>query len=900
MTNSEEIQSEQYTGNTPGLGTVRTSHQNINFQGQNIFKGNWGTALYVVNAIVNFQKSSASFVNNIGLQGGAVALVGSSTLIVGPHDYVFHNNSAYYQGGAIYVLLIDHFDIEVSQSCFIEYADDGDDVEIENIDHTDNEWKANITFTDNHILRGRAGCTIFATSLYSCQVINNGTKDQPEYVIVPPKVALKRRGIKINDHYVNCTYQVATDGAKFHNIIIGSAAPLMIIPGKEYSHNITATDDLGQDINNSVPFRVVIHDPNDPKQLSNDITPSTTYIEDKIQLMGKPNQTEHAVLRLHTLSARQIFIEANITLVECPPGFVLVNESRPRCVCNEKAPVGIFKCNLKEFHSHLLPGYWAGLVEGTPKLVTSTCPFCEYNVTSKSEFDIGLPQNYSELNKTICGNNRTGVVCGICQNNYTVHFHSPNFKCKSKEPFGCKLGWLFYILSEIIPVTVVFIIILLFNISFTSGTISSFILFSQLLVTLDINASGIIKFSYPVKHRLGEWAQGYLMLYGIFNLNFFNSEHLSFCIMTNASALDMIAFKYVTIFYTLILILSVIWIMNKCGGRCCGKFCRITTVKSSVVHGLSSFLVMCYTRCVQVSMNLLNPVHFNVEMDSGFTPQPRVWLNGNIKYFSNEHLPYAFPALFCLLTIGVLPPALLLCYPLLNKVTAFFGCDDVNINCLFCHKLSVSYLKPLLDSFQSCFRDNMRFFAGLYFLYRWIILLVYVVTHSYSIYYITIIGGLVGILALHAICQPYVKRSHNIIDILLLANLIIISCLSFYNYHRNHYLRGVKHSTTTPAAIVQLVLVYLPLIVLCAYILMIVCKTVKKRKKIVFSASDKLVPRRANRLREFIRTISEESDDSDEVELTHDQLMDEDVSFDENVCNYFKASGDTEMVLLNT
>ena len=60
-----------------------------------------------------------------------------------------------------------------------------------------------------------AGCTIFATSLFSCQVINNGTKDQPEYVILHPKEALTSRGIKI-DNNSNCTHQVATDGVKFH------------------------------------------------------------------------------------------------------------------------------------------------------------------------------------------------------------------------------------------------------------------------------------------------------------------------------------------------------------------------------------------------------------------------------------------------------------------------------------------------------------------------------------------------------------------------------------------------------------------------------------------------------------------------------------------------------------
>ena len=624
--------------------------------------------------------------------------------------------------------------------------------------------------------------------------------------------------------------------------------------------------------------------------------------------MGHPNQT--AILYLHTLSTRQIFIKINVTLVDCPPGFTLrtsyiihqdTNTSKPKCVCNTNAPVGIFKCDSELFHSHLLPGYWAGFLydarNQSLRLVTSTCPFCNYSKLSTSEYDIDLPQTESELNETICGETRTGIVCGNCQDNYTVHFHSPDFKCKGKDPVGCRLGWLFYLLSEIVPVTVVFIIVLVFNISFTSGTISGFVLFSQLLVTLDIDAGGIIKFSYSVKHSLNEWAQGYQMLYGFFNLNFFNTESLSFCIMTNATALDMLAFKYVTILYTLLLILSVIWVMNKCGGRCCGKYCRITTIRSSVVHGISSFLVMCYTQCVQVSMNLLNPVHFNVELDIEFNPPARVWLNGDIVYFSKEHLKYALPALFCLLTIGILPPALLLSYPLLNKVPEFFGCYDIKTNCLLCHKLSVSYLKPLLDSFQSCFKDNMRFFGGLYFLYRWIILLAFISTQSYSIYYISIIGGLVGILALHAVCQPYVKRGHNIIDTLLLANLIVISSLSFYNYHRNHYLRGVKHSTTTPAAKLQLVLIYLPLVVLGMYILMILCKMVKKRKMIV---SDKLVPKQANRLREFVRVMSTESEenDSDEVELCHDRLMDEDVDFDANSCDYFKANRDTEMTLL--
>ena len=80
-----------------------------------------------------------------------------------------------------------------------------------------------------------------------------------------------------------------------------------------------------------------------------------------------------------------------------------------------------------------------------------------------------------------------------------MHFHSPGFLYKLAEPVGSKLGWFFYLLSELVPVTAVFITVLVLNISFTSGTVNDFILFSQLLGTLDIDASGII--SLPESSR---------------------------------------------------------------------------------------------------------------------------------------------------------------------------------------------------------------------------------------------------------------------------------------------------------------------------------------------------------------------------------------------------------------
>ena len=90
---------------TYGFGTVYVSSYNVHFDHEGISKNNWGTSLYVVNGVIDFQNSNATFSNNTGLQGGALTLMGSSVMIVGPNTYKFKKNCAVYQGEAIYALV---------------------------------------------------------------------------------------------------------------------------------------------------------------------------------------------------------------------------------------------------------------------------------------------------------------------------------------------------------------------------------------------------------------------------------------------------------------------------------------------------------------------------------------------------------------------------------------------------------------------------------------------------------------------------------------------------------------------------------------------------------------------------------------------------------------------------
>ena len=836
---------------TPGIGTVYASLNNIHFRGHNHFENNTGTAIYMINGVIDCRNSSMTFINNTGIQGGALALIGSSIMNVGPNNYKFINNTAIHQGGAIYVVLTDITDFITSRSCFIQYYDKHGCTLSAN-------WKANITFIGNKAKDDTAGNAIYATSFHPCQVINEGNIKEPEYKFINNiSEVFSVRGIKFDDDPL-CP-QIATDGALFHT---SRPAPLVIIPGEKYHHKVTMTDDLGHLVNAFLSVAII--------ESTGISSGYYTLTGGEIELKGQPGH--NATLFMYTVSPRQKYIKMDVELAKCPPGFKL-NQTSLVCVCNAEAYSGLFKCDADTFQSYLHPGYWAGLMKthsNKQELVISFCLFCDYSLSMANESDlefVPLPQDYSKLSETVCGRSRTGIVCSMCQDNYTIHFHSPAYQCKPEGPSGCGWGWVFYILSELVPVTLVFIIVLGFNISFTSGTINGFILFIQLFQSLDVHASGTIVLPESIKHEIYDWTQSYQMIYGIFNLNFFNSESLSFCLWKGASALDMYAVKYVTILYTLLLIVAVIWIMKSCGGKCFGKFCRITSVKTSIIHGISTFLVISYAQCVKISLLLLMPANFSTDETTGFIPPARVWLNGELAYFSKGHLPYAIPAVFCLLTIGLFPPALLLAYPLLNKVLAAFGCENVS---LISHQISISSLKPLLDSIQGCFKDNFRFFAGLYFMYRWIILVIFMSPGVFGSYYTIVSAVLLFILTLHTICQPYTKRLHNITDTLLFANLLLINFLTSFNYisSRGHQKSKAKHGPMVLSSAVQLMLIYLPLVVMGVYILIALCKNIVKRgcEKLLVT----ILPKKANALKELVLGSSV----NDEDELIHDRLLD--------------------------
>ena len=476
----------------------------------------------------------------------------------------------------------------------------------------------------------------------------------------------------------------------------------------------------------------------------------------------------------------------------CAPGF----GGNP-CQCRASEYTGLLKCDSER--AYVIHGNWVGECEnGT--LCTGNCPsgFCSYNTSINY---CRLPGTMSELDEYICGDTRTGVLCGECQRGFSVSYHSYFFVCTPDE--YCEYGWLLYIVSELLPLIIFFIIVVVFNISFTSGAINSFILFAQLHDSLAIRGDGVIHVSSLRRYFISTSE----FFYRFFNFDFFSVEELSFCLWRGATTLDAIAFKYVTVVSGLMLMLICVYVMNSSRVKRCFTCLRPTTLRSSLIHGLSAFFVMCYSQCARVSLQILTPTDLSKQRNEYV--KTVVYRSGQLSMFEPVHLKYAVPAVFFSCTLLLLPPLVLLLYPLLGKSLAFLGLNE--------SKLAgyISRLVPmqLLDTFQSSFRDEVRFFAGFYFLYRVIILAAFSFSHSISEFYCILEVLLIGISALHAIVQPHKKRIHNVVDVLLFANLAAINVLSLLNYHKATLGRPNSHFVKF-SFFFQVVLIYLPLVCL--------------------------------------------------------------------------------------
>ena len=564
---------------------------------------------------------------------------------------------------------------------------------------------------------------------------------------------------------------------------------ITLFPGLSYYLPLVVTDSQGNAVSN-IPYEASVSKTSDGRA---EVESAFKYVSNNtISVTGKPN--ESTILQLDSLST-DISLLMEITLAECPPGYIL--DGSYACKCRAATYYGILTCDIE---AYILYGIWMGICNDSSSLCTSDCSigYCTYNTSySESELYEPMPLNTSKLDRYICRPNRTGTLCGQCRDGHSVYFNSWLFECGRND--YCHLGALFFVLSTIIPLTIIFLAITLLDTNFASGW-HGFMLFSQMVNILKvIYANGTIRFTSIPFHLLN-WL---MFIYSFFNLEVFNIDQLSFCIWEGASALDILMIKLGSILYALALVIFTVFILKQY--RLAKYFPCLSWRRYSVINGISAFFILCYAHCAKSCFQVLDSSCLFDQND--YCSRRVVFYTGNTNLLEGAHIKYAVVAIIFLIFIVVFPPILLLFYPLFFQILKLCHLSESRAAIYLWKLMPIQ----LLDSFQSSFKDNYRSFAGLYFVYRTFALIVYSFTKNLTQYYTAVEIEIMFIIFIHAMFQPYKKRVHNIIDLLLFFNLALINGISLYIYVLYTQSKDGVESDTPFWIAVQSILLFIPL-----------------------------------------------------------------------------------------
>ena len=461
--------------------------------------------------------------------------------------------------------------------------------------------------------------------------------------------------------------------------------------------------------------------------------------------------------------------------------------------------------NCVDFHTNIIRcfrngkylrvGFCATFDHNSEITSVALCPYLKPNYSNVMSYNrythyIPLPENISKLNDYMCGPmNRKGRVCSECMDGYGPAVMSVGFDIQCSNCTGTWYGVPLFLFLEFFPTTVFYFISLLFQLNITSGAITCFILYSQVVVIAydritagDIYDVTDIMFTADANSKLID--KILLTVYDVWNLRFFRYLIPPFCVSSRLKSIHLAYLSYISVIYPLCLIVAT-WLCVELYDRnfkplvyffrplvrCLVRVRRSWNTRSDLINVFASFFLLSFSKVLFQFIFLLTYQKIFLVSDSNFLGESlMVQYDLSVPYGSNEHIAFAVPSvLFCFILI-VLPTLLLILYPFRIFRAILSKC-----------KLDGIALNTFVEKFYGCYRNgldggkDMRSFAGLYFVVRIMLLIPNVIGSWLHIsqddpYYLrNVIFTFTAVLV--ALCRPYKVAYMNIMDTLLLVHL---------------------------------------------------------------------------------------------------------------------------------
>ena len=411
-----------------------------------------------------------------------------------------------------------------------------------------------------------------------------------------------------------------------------------------------------------------------------------------------------------------------IKLTACPAGFDLFRQ-KGACYCDPILYPYVTSCNLNDETILRPANSWVFASKVNHKY--------EYKVSKACPYNHCLPHSsYLNLSKpdSQCQYHRTGLLCGQCQQGLSTIFGSS--QCKE-----CSNFYLFIIIPIAVAGVVLVMMLFIFNLTVTSGTINTFIFYVNII---SINYS----IFFPECHTIDCLLLSLSNLDLGFEMCFYNGMDGYF------KGLLQLVFPLYLIFIAFVLIIA---------SRHSATIQRMTSQRA--LHVLATLFLLSYTKFLLTVCQVLFFYSEIIHLPSKHTTL--VWsLDVSVKLFGAKFLI-----------------AFLICLAIFIILLHF------NILLLFARQLLrfkyINTFKPLLDAYFGPYKDKFFYCTGLQLIVR-------ILFFGLSAFHrnVNLISGIIVLgllLCLQGLIHPFKSMYKNIQEALVILNLQAVYALALYS-----------------------------------------------------------------------------------------------------------------------
>ena len=404
-----------------------------------------------------------------------------------------------------------------------------------------------------------------------------------------------------------------------------------------------------------------------------------------------------------------------------------------------------------------------------------------------------LPENITELNHFMCGPlNRKGYLCRDCFDGFGLSMSLIEHTNHCYECRGNHWGVMLYLAIVLLPLTLLYLLILIFQIRMTSAPIPCFVMYSQLVFS-DIWGSPFDELSTVIFTKTGNTravTKVILLLYGIFNLDFISYAVPPFCVSKDLRLYHRVLLGYITAFYPMMLIL-ITWICIELHDRnfrvivylwrpfhrCFVQLKRGWDTKNDLIDVFATFLLLSFVKIMYQTVLMFTTAMLDTYSLSGKHLHSSYVSNidNSIQTTSTKYITPVISALVICIIFNLLPVLLLVLYP--------FGRFRRMLSKLRLDRIS---LMIFIEKFHCCYRDgldgkrDMRYFSGVYFFLELPLFFFpsfMSKTFNFNLWFIKGTIFLIGAMLI-VLCRPYKKMYMNVCDTLLLCHIAMICIMS--------------------------------------------------------------------------------------------------------------------------